>query len=84
MSFKIPQIIRIKMRRAYTLARKHADLVTEIDQWFWENGVDVAIMREHDVADYVDCIDYGQAEVEDVEKGINEEWEFIKGGRVND
>jgi hypothetical protein len=45
MNFKIPQLIRIKMRRAY---------------------------------DYVDCIDYGQAEVDDVEKGINEEWELIK------
>ena len=78
MSFKIPQIIRIKMRRAYNLARKHADLVAEIDQWFSENGVDVDIMRECDAACYTDCLDYGQADVEDVEKGINDEWELVK------
>ena len=78
MSFKIPQLIRIKMRRAYNMASKHADLTAEIDQWFSENGIDVNIMRELDAASYVDCIDYGQAEVDDVEKGINEEWELIK------
>lgn len=84
MSFKIPQLIRVKMRRAYKLARQHADLTAEIDQWFLENGVDVAVMRESDAACYVDCIDYGQADVDDVEKSINEEWEFLKRNRANE
>lgn len=84
MSFKIPKNIRIKMHRAYNMAREHADLTAKIDQWFDENGVDVSLMREIDAAGYVDCIDYGQAEVEDVEKGINEEWEFIKKEQSND
>lgn len=78
MNFKIPQIIRIKMRRSYNMARKHAELTAEIDKWFSENGFDVNTMRENDAACYVDCIDYGSADVDDVEKGINEEWEFIK------
>ena len=84
MSFKIPQLIKAKMRRAYKLARQHSDLTAEIDQWFLKNGVDVPLMREVDAACYVDCIDYGQAEVDDVEKGINEEWELLERSRTNE
>ena len=84
MSFKIPKNIRIKMHRAYNMAREHADLTAKIDQWFLENGVDVTLMREIGAACYVDCIDYGQADVDDVEKGINEEWELLERIIAND
>ena len=80
--FKIPKNIRIKMNHAMQMVKKHADLVAEIDQWFYANGFDVHEMRVGDRASYTDCVDYGFADVEDVEKGINEEWEFIRNDRL--
>lgn len=78
MSFKIPQIIRKKMHKAYQIAREHSEFTAEIDNWFEQQGIDVNRMRVWDAADYVDCIDYGQATVDDVEKSINENWEWFK------